>query len=119
MATSKKNHWAKNIITRGNMNISAITRGFILPYFRFEIRKKGGGSDQYGEGLRELQHELKKLTGVTEEEVDYIAVFVDWNKDVDKYGKEIYAELIEKKITAQLLKHTNEKYKINVELIKE
>lgn len=114
MSISKKNHWAKNIITRGNMNISAITKGFILPTFKFEIRRKRGGSIE-GDGYKELQEELKKLR---KEDIDAINVFVNWNKNVE-YNKKIYVELIENKIEAKLLISTNEKYKINVEIIKD
>ena len=115
-----KNHWVKNIITRGNMNISAITRGFILPSFKFVIRRRRGGSpaDVIGEGPHQLRHELEELRK-RNEEVDAIDVYVEWNKDVEKHGKKIYVKLIEKKITADLLKYTNEKYKINVELVKD
>ena len=117
MAISRKNHWAKNIITRGNMNISAITKGFILPSFKFIIRRRGGGSPQYGEGLGHLKKKLHKLTGKTYEDVELIEVYIDWNKDVEKYGKEVYVELIQKKIEVELLKD-NKNYNIQVELIK-
>ncbi len=118
MSISRKNHWAKNLITRGNMNISAITKGFILPSFKFIIRRKGGGSPQYGEGIDHLKTELKKLTGKTYDDVELIEVYVDWNKEVEKHSKEVYVELIQKKIEVQLLKSIKEKYKIKVELIK-
>lgn len=111
------NHLANNILTRGNMNISAITKGFILPAFKFVIRKKKGGSPAYGKGLEQLKDELFKLTGKTYDDVDSIEVYVDWNKDVNKYGKEVYVELIQKKIEVELLQ--TKKYNIKVELIKD
>ena len=117
MAISRKNHWARNIITRGNMNISALTKGFILPTFKFIIRKRrGGGSSVQGEGLGHLKREL---SGQTYDDIDIIEVYIDWNKEVDKYGKDVYVELIKKKIEVQLLKSTNEKFKITVELIRD
>jgi len=113
------NHLAHNIITRGNMNISALTKGFILPQFRYEIRRsRHGGGSSYGEGYNELHKDLDrhKLSGITQEDYD-IFVYVDWDGKQDKHGKEIYVELIQNKIEVQLLTDTNEKYKINVELI--
>ena len=108
------NHITNNILTRGNMNISALYRGFVLPAFKFVVRRRGGGSPQYGEGIEELRRELFK-TGKTYDEIDVIEVYVDWNKDVEKHGKEIYVEFIQKKIEAQLI--NNKKYNIKVELI--
>jgi hypothetical protein len=113
----RTNHIATNIITRGNMNISALTKGFILPFFTYEIRTKAGGSGAYkGASLYELERDLAEIRK-KKEEVDAILVFVDWNKKVSRFGKEVYAELIMKKIEAELIKSTNEKYKITVQLI--
>ncbi len=116
MAISKKNHWAKNIITRGNMNISAITKGFILPNFTFRIRRKGGGSSVEGEGYGQLQKELEKQ--LRKADIEAIEVYIQWNKGVE-HNKKIYAELIEKKISAKLLGDTGNEYKIEVNLIKD
>ena len=113
-----KNHWAKNIITRGNMNISAITKGFILPKFTYAIRKKGGGGLQYGESYGQLQRDLKDLKK-KEEEIDAIIVYIDWDKKVNKNIK-AYAKLIEKKIRAELIPFDKDKkIIINVELKKD
>lgn len=109
------NHFAKNLITKGWLNISALTKGFILPFFRYTIYKKGGGAYD-GSGYYELQRDLA-IAKNKKEEIEGIKVYVDWNKHVHKYGKEIYAELIIKKIEAELLKQTKEKYKITVEII--
>ena len=112
------NHLTNNILTRGNMNISALTKGFILPFFKYEIKKKHGGGSLYGDGYENLQKELinQKQSGVTYEDVD-ITVFVDWDKSQNKENKEIYVKLIQKKIEVQLLENTKNKYSINVELI--
>jgi len=121
------NHITNNIMTRGNMNISAITRGFILPAFQFEIvTKKGGGSSYYDAELYDQirkENELRQrdlsgaTSGTTDHDIEHINVMVDWGKNNDKSNKKIYAELIEKKITAQLLTKFNESYKINVILL--
>lgn len=116
---SLKNNFALNVITRGNMNISAITKGFILPLFTYEIAVSGGGSGAYkGAGISELERDLD-IIRKKKEQIDAITVFVNWNKKVSRYGKEVYAELVMKKIEAQLLETTKEKYKITVQLIDE
>lgn len=118
MTISRKNHWARNIITRGNMNISALYKGFVLPAFKFVIRRKHGGSSVQGEGLGHLHKELHKLSGHSYEDVDLIEVYIDWNKEVEKHGKLVYVELMKKRITANLVKSTNKKFDIKVELVK-
>lgn len=101
------------------MNISAITKGFILPFFTYEISTSGGGSGDYkGAGLSQLERDLEDIR-LKKDQVDAITVYVNWNKKVSRYGKEIYADLIMRKIEAQLLEITKEKYKITVELIEE
>jgi len=113
------NHFSKNLITKGWLNISAITKGFILPFFSYEIRKKGGGSPILGTGYQDLQRDLFQNIQKKDEkdEIESIRIYVDWNKNVNKYGKEIYVELIKKNIEVQLLKDTKHKYKITVEII--
>ena len=97
------------------MNISALTKGFILPTFEYEIitKKKGGGSS--GTGVVGLKGDLKKYKP---EDIDVIKIYVDWDKKKYKHrDKEIYAELIEKKISVELLGESNEKLNISVELL--
>jgi len=108
------NHIANNIITRGNMNISALTKGFILPYFIYEIRRKHGGGSLYGEGYDKLQKDLQKLDS---KDIDAIIVKVNWNRNQSKYNKYIYAELIKNKIEVQLIENIKINYNITVELL--
>jgi hypothetical protein len=110
-----KNHLAENIITRGNMNTSALSKGYILPGFTFRIRRKGGSSVE-GSGYGQLQKELEKQ--LHKADIDAIEVFVEWNKVVT-HNKKIYAEFIEKKITATLLNDTGKNYNISVEIVKD
>lgn len=113
------NSISTNIITRGNLNISAITKGFVLPFFSYEIKvRKGGGSGTYkGTGYYELERDLYEVRK-KKEEIDSIVVYVDWYKKSYKYDKNIYAEIITNKIEAELLEKTKEKYTITVEFIK-
>lgn len=116
---NNKNHIATNIITRGNLNISSITKGFILPFFTYEIKvRKGGGSGIYkGSGYYELERDLYEIRK-KQEEIDAIVVYVDWYKKQSKINKNIYADIIRNKIEAELLERTKEKYEITVEFIK-
>lgn len=119
------NYISNNILTGGNMNISAITKGFVLPNFQFEIitpRRGGGGAYADVELYEQLlkareQRDQERLSGNTEYDIEYINVIVDWGKNNDKVDKKIYAELIKKKITAQLITKFNESFKINVTLL--
>lgn len=108
------NHFAKNLLTKGWMNISALTKGFILPYFRYVIRRRGGGAyDGYSE--EKFYEDLRKNKP---EDIDVIEIYVDWKKSKSKHGKKIFVELIKKKIEATLIKeHKNYKdVKIDVNL---
>jgi len=116
MANLQTNHMASNLLTRGNMNISAITKGFILPSFEFEIvtptrRIRGGGSAAFYEEVEQL-HKKK-------EEIDHINIFVNWNKSSYKMGKKVTVELIQKKLNVELLTRFDSTYNINVKLIDE
>lgn len=113
------NHWAKNIITKGWLNISALYKGFVLPFFKYEIRRKRGGSPpnvlSSGYKEKDLYDDLRKIK---KEDDDVIVVFVEWDKKAQKYDKKIYVELIKKKIEVQLLEQKLPNYKIDVEFLK-
>ena len=111
------NHFAKNIITKGWLNISALYKGFILPHFKYEIRRNRGGSPQLTSGYKEEQL-YRDLRKEKEEDVDVIVVYVEWDKKLHKYDKHIYVELIHKKISAKLLEQNLPNYKIDVQIIK-
>lgn len=96
------NHIATNIITNGYLNISALYKGFILPEFKYEIRKKGGGGIHAGEGISHLKQDLEEIYR-KKEEIDAIVVYVDWDKNTNKYNKNIYVELIKNKVKAELI----------------
>ena len=113
------NHFTKNLITKGWLNISVLTKGFILPIFKYIIIKKkgGGGGWVAGEGIGNFRHDVEEIFK-KQEEIDVIKVYINWNKDITKYSKKIYVKLIKKKIKAELIEHTNEKHNIKVEFIK-
>lgn len=112
------NHFAKNIITKGWLNISALYKGFVLPFFKYEIIRKRGGSSPHvlSSGYKE-ENLYNDLRNVKEDEIDVIKVYVNWDKNIKKYDKKIYAELIKKKIEVELLEKNFPKFNINVEII--
>ena len=98
------------------MNISALTKGFVLPFFRYRISYRRGGGSLYGENYNNLKEDIKKLQ--TEDEIiDYITIYVEWDKFIDNYDKKIYVEIIKTKIEAQLIIDEIKDIKINVELM--
>lgn len=111
------NYFAKNIITKGWLNISALTKGFILPSFKYVITKKRGGGPAHAisSGYKEddLYNDLRKLK---KDDVDVITVYVDWDKE-KKTGKRIYAKLIKNTIEAKLIEQNLPKFKIKVDLL--
>lgn len=114
------NHIVTNIVTKGLLNISAITKGFILPFFKYEIRRRGGGggdTPKISSGYSE-ENLIRDLRNTKDEDIDYITVWVEWDKNAQKYDKKIYAELIKAKIQTTLLTENNlSNIKITVELI--
>lgn len=110
------NHLTTNIITKGWLNNSAVVKGFILPSFQYIIRKRKGGSSSVVRDSEYLEDDLRRLRKIGEE-VDYIQVYLDWNKRDGKYEKKVYANLIKTKIEVQLLTNLNESFNIKVNLI--
>lgn len=114
------NHIATNIITRGNMNASALYKGFILPQFTYSIRtRRPGGSIGYYEGdnINKLNKDINDVKD-KKEEIDVINVYINWNKNINKLNKDIYVKLVETEIKAVLISNGNDdNININVELI--
>jgi hypothetical protein len=112
------NSFAKNIITKGWLNISALYKGFVLPFFKYEIFKKrgGGGQTVLSSGYKE-ENLFRDLRTIKEDDVDLIKVYIDWSKNKQNYTKKIYAELIKKKIEVELIEKKLPKFNIEVEII--
>ncbi len=112
------NHLAKDLVTKGYLDISLIVKGFLLPYaYEIIIKKKPRRGGSVGTGMLqrgELERELKELEK-DKQEVDHIKVYVKWDKKVNR-KKRVYVELIEKKVRAELIGIIDENTKIKVEL---
>ena len=110
------NHIATNLITKGLLNISNITKGMIEIKYEIFFRKKGGGAQKapslhYDE--ESLYDEIKRHD---EEDIDYIKVYVDWKGSPRKGTKKIKAELLKSFIEADILEKTSKK--VSVQIIK-
>ena len=110
------NHITTNLVTKGLLNISNITKGMILIQYEIVFKKRGGGG---GESPRiplhydreSLYNELRKHN---EEDVDYIKVFVDWNNHGLKGFKKIEVKLLKAHIEAELLQETSKNFKVQI-----
>jgi hypothetical protein len=112
----KTNHLAKDLVTKGFLDISILTKGFVLP-FSYEIvtkkkRKRGGGS-----GVKVYDDLKRDLQEFQQEDVEYIKVYVDWYKQV-KRNKKVYATLVERKVEAVLYEvYKENKIPIKIEIV--
>jgi hypothetical protein len=114
------NHFATNLVTKGLLNMSNITKGMVIIGYEIIRKKKGGGgSGAYDGGPslpykkiydeRELYDDISKY-----DDIDIIKVKVNWEKKY-KGPRLIEAKLIKTHIEAQILKETGKS--ITVELI--
>lgn len=115
------NHNALNLVTKGLLNISSITKGVVYQIV-FKNKKIRGGGSAYEEILPPLYYEKQNLYNeihkLEEDDIKIIKVHVDW----DKHGKvfktldekRIEVKLIKKHIKAEILKETNKNIKIEL-----
>jgi hypothetical protein len=110
------NHLAINLVTKGLLNMSNITKGMIIIGYEIVLtKKKGGGSSPYvsipykREDEKEFFNEIKKR-----DDIDVIKVKIDWKKKY-KGDKLIEGTLIKSHIETQILNETGKH--ITVELI--
>jgi len=115
------NHIATNLVTKGLLNISNVTKGMVVIGYEIIISVKHGGSGAYAgpvtlpyrkiEDEREFYNDIKKY-----DDIDVIKVQVKWDKKF-KGPKLIEAKLIKSHIEAEILKETGRNIDITVELI--
>lgn len=115
------NHIATNLVTKGLLNISDITKGMIsITGYQIVTKRRGGGSsyddvENYPifkkiNDKKELFNEIKNQV----DEIDYIKVEVDWFRE-HKYPTLIEVKLIKSFIEAEILNETGKN--IRVELL--
>ena len=110
------NHIALNLATKGLLNISNITKGMLI-ILQYVIVTKKGGSPPYiqKEDYRYYNNEQELYQDIRRnEDIDYIKVFVNWDKS-KKDNILVEAILLKKKIETELLTETGKN--INVEII--
>jgi len=109
------NNIATNLVTKGLLNISNITKGMIFPVYEIVFKKRVGG----GSGPRvplhynreSLYDEIKRHD---ENDIDLIKVHVDWSGSSLKGYKKMEAKIIEKYIAVEILHETNKKIKVQL-----
>lgn len=104
------NHITTNLITKGLLNISNITKGFILVNYEIVFKKKGGSSVYIPLHYEKdtLFNEIRKHK---EDDIDLIKVHVNWNMNT-KNNETIKVELIKKQIEAEILLETSKNIKV-------
>lgn len=112
------NHIATNLVTKGLLNMSNITKGMIIT--GYQIIPSGGGGGAYAgyvgppaykrilDDEREFYNDINKY-----QDIDVIKVQVKWDKKY-KGPRVIEATLIKARIEAEILKETGRN--ITVEL---
>ena len=111
------NHIALNMVTKGLLNISNITKGVILTYEIVYKKKKGGSSvDPTARGYYNNKEEEEFFNNIKKrksDEIDVIKVKIDWNK-TKKSDRKIEAVLLKKHIEAELLNKTGKNLKVEI-----
>lgn len=110
------NHIATNLVTKGLLNISNITKGMILVGYEIVFKKRGGSSADVKKTIplhyerESLYNEIKRHD---EEDIELIKVYVDWNKNGKGFRK-IEAKLLRSQIEAEILNETRKKIKVQI-----
>jgi len=108
------NHITTNLVTKGLLNISNITNGFIQVSYEILFRKRGGGGGETNVPKKTipLHYERESLYDEIrrheEEDIELIKVYV--NRDGKYKGfKKIEAKILKNNIEAEILNETNKK----------
>jgi len=106
------NHLTISLLTKGILNDSKITNGFIsYEFISNNIKVKHGSG-----GYAALVHDYSIQKPKQKEDIDCIKVTVNWNdRPKDYIDKKIYVEFIKNTISVELL--INENVKIDINLI--
>lgn len=120
------NHLAINLVTKGLLNISNMTKGMVvIGYEIIKKRKSGGGSGAYAgitlpygkthyeptfKDPKDFYKDIKEI----DDDVDLIEVYVKWDKQINTKDKKIEVEMIQRKIEAIILQETNKNIKVQI-----
>ena len=109
------NHIALNLVTKGLLNISNVTKGMITFVTIVTPRKKGKGGSG-GNYVYKGEYDtpfFKKIEEV--EDISIIQVHIDWDKMPKDVNKKVEVKLLKKYIKAEILKETGKN--LNVKII--
>jgi len=109
------NHIAVNLVTKGLLNISNITKGMLLVNYVIIFKRRGGGGGYANPPLHYDNDEalFKKIREQNEDEIDSIKVYVDWQR-VGRGFRKVEANLIKHRIEAQILNETGKNITVEV-----
>lgn len=105
------NHIATNLITKGLLNMSNITKGLISFTYEIVFKKNGGSGVPLHYNRESLYHEIKQHK---EDDIELIKVYIS-SSSSSKNFKKIDVQFLKKSIEVELLQETNKK--INVQII--
>jgi hypothetical protein len=115
------NHITTNLVTKGLLNISNITKGMILVSYEIVFRKRGGGGGSVPTPkLREVPLHYDKETLFyeiqkhDEEDIDFIKVHVNWKDPPLKGYKKVDVKLLKAHIESEILQETNKKITVQI-----
>ena len=114
------NHLSLNLVTKGLLNISNITKGMIILQYQVIFKKKKHGGGGTGDGLYKppLYYDSKEplFREIKEEynDIDVIKVYVDWNKYNSKEYIKIEAVKLKNQMEAEILNETGKYIKVEI-----
>lgn len=109
------NHISLNLVTKGLLNISNITKGMITFVTIITPKKRSGGGSG-GNYAYKGPYDVPIFKKIEEiDDISVIQVHIDWNKLPKNINKKLEVKLLKKQITAEILKETGKN--INVEIV--
>lgn len=110
------NHIATNLVTKGLLNISNITKGMIEIKYEIVFRKRGGGAQKAPSLHYDKESLYDEIRRHEEDDIECIKVYVDWEGAPRKGTKKIKAQLLKTFIEAEILENTTRN--VSVQIIK-
>lgn len=108
------NHIVTNLVTKGLLNISNITKGMLTISYEIVFRKRGGGPQREVPLHYDRESLFDEIRRHDEDDIDLIKVYVDWNKNVIKGMKKIEVKLLKMQIEAEIFDKTSKKITVQI-----
>ena len=112
------NHISINLVTKGLLNISNITKGMILiSGYEIVLRRRGGSPPHvprvplHYDEKEKLFYEINQYE---QEDIELIKVYVNWQESPTKGYKKMEAQLLKAHIEAEILQETNKHVQVQI-----